>query len=90
MKVFAAVSVVAVMAMTSGVYAGGLNLGLPILSPKVGVGVKTGDINVLNGVAIGNNSSILSGIGNVTGNNTLNGVLNGNVLNVLTSPKKGH
>ena len=83
MKTLVAVSVVAIMAMTSGAQAGGFfSKKTSVLSNITGVavGVTTRDINVLNGntVAIGNNSNVLSGIGN----GSLNGVLNGNdVLN---------
>lgn len=96
MKTLVALSVVAVMALTSGAQAGGLfTKKTNILSNITGIaaGVNTGDINVLNGntVAIGNNSNILSGIGNGgilngvlngngNGNGVLNGVLNGNGL----------
>lgn len=91
MKTIIVASVVALMAMSStAAYAGGLG-GL------LNVGVKTGNINVLNGVAVGNNNNILSGIGNITGslngNDVLNGVLNGNnvnVLSILGGKKKGH
>jgi hypothetical protein len=92
MKTLIAVSVVAVMAMTSGAQAGGFfsKKTSNVLSNITGiaVGLTTRDINVLNGntVAVGNNSSILSGIGNGNANGVLSGVLNGNgVLNgVLT------
>ena len=85
MKTMIAVSVVAVMALTSGAQAGGLfsKKTTNILSNITGVavGLTTRDINLLNGttVAVGNNSNILSGIGNgnVVGNGLLNGVLNG-------------
>lgn len=81
MKTMIAVSVVAVMAMTSGVQAGGFfSKKTSILSNITGVavGIATKDINILNGttVAVGNDSNILSGIG--IGNGSLNGVLNGN------------
>ncbi|KRA40286.1 hypothetical protein [Devosia sp. Root635] len=93
MKTLIAVSVVAVMAMTSGAHAGGffhkrVNNNLLSNITGIAVGLATRDINVLNGntVAIGNNSAILSGIGNGNANGVLSGVLNGNgVLNgVLT------
>ena len=91
MKTLVAVSVVAIMAMTSGAQAGGFfSKKTSVLSNITGVavGVTTRDINVLNGntVAIGNNSNVLSGIGNgslngvLNGNDVLNGVLNGNSL----------
>ena len=91
MKTLVAVSVVAVMAMTSGAQAGGFfSKKTSVLSNITGfaVGATTRDINVLNGntVAIGNNSNVLSGIGNgslngvLNGNDVLNGVLNGNGL----------
>lgn len=91
MKTLVAVSVVAVMAMTSGAQAGGFfSKKTSVLSNITGVavGVTTRDINVLNGntVAVGNNSNVLSGIGNgslnggLNGNDVLNGVLNGNGL----------
>ena len=70
MKTLIAVSVVAVMALTSGAQAGGLfskktNTVLSNIT-GVAVGLTTRDINLLNGntVAVGNNSNILSGIGN--------------------------
>lgn len=84
MKTLIAVSVVAVMALTSGAQAGGFfhKKTSNVLSNITGiaVGLSTRDINVLNGttVAVGNNSSILSGIGNGNANGVLNGVLNGN------------
>ncbi|MDB5527665.1 MAG: hypothetical protein JWR51_768 [Devosia sp.] len=84
MKTLIAVSVVAVMALTSGAQAGGFFAKrAPILTNITGivVGLTTRDINVLNGntVAVGNNSSILSGIGNgLLGGGLLNGALNGN------------
>ena len=88
MKTLIAVSVVAVMALTSGAQAGGFfTKRAPVLSNITGivVGLTTRDINVLNGntVAVGNNSSILSGIGNgsangLLGGGLLNGALNGN------------
>ena len=91
MKTLVAVSVVAIMAMTSGAQAGGFfSKKTSVLSNITGVavGVTTRDINVLNGntVAIGNNSNVLSGVGNgslngvLNGNDVLNGVLNGNGL----------
>ena len=91
MKTLLAVSVVAIMAMTSGAQAGGFfSKKTSVLSNITGVavGVTTRDINVLNGntVAIGNNSNVLSGVGNgslngvLNGNDVLNGVLNGNGL----------
>ena len=91
MKTLGAVSVVAIMAMTSGAQAGGFfSKKTSVLSNITGVavGVTTRDINVLNGntVAIGNNSNVLSGVGNgslngvLNGNDVLNGVLNGNGL----------
>ena len=91
MKTLLAVSVVAIMAMTSGAQAGGFfSKKTSVLSNITGVavGVTTRDINVLNGntVAIGNNSNVLSGIGNgslngvLNGNDVLKGVLNGNSL----------
>jgi hypothetical protein len=92
MKTVIALSVVAAMAMTSGAHAGGFFTKRTnnVLSNITGVVstvadvVDVGNVNVLNGntVAVGNNSSILSG--NLSGNNTangtsiLNGVLNGN------------
>ena len=92
MKTLIAVSVVAVMAMTSGAQAGGFfsKKTNTVLSNITGiaVGLTTRDINVLNGntVAVGNNSSILSGIGNGNANGVLSGVLNGNgVLNGVLS-----
>ena len=58
----------------------------PYFRDRHGDVVDLGNVNVLNGttVAVGNNSSILSGIGILSGNNTANGssilsgVLNGN------------
>jgi hypothetical protein len=93
MKTLIAVSVVAVMVMTSGAQAGGFfskKTSSHVLSNITGiaVGLTTRDINVLNGntVAVGNNSSILSGIGNGNANGVLSGVLNGNgVLNGVLS-----
>ena len=92
MKTLIAVSVVAVMAMTSGAQAGGFfsKKTNTVLSNITGiaVGLTTRDINVLNGttIAVGNNSSILSGIGNGNANGVLSGVLNGNgVLNGVLS-----
>ena len=93
MKTLIAVSVVAVMAMTSGAQAGGFfhkKAGSNVLSNITGiaVGLTTRDINVLNGttVAVGNNSAILSGIGNNSANGVLRDVLKGNgVLNGLLS-----
>lgn len=87
MKTLIAVSVVAVMAMTSGAQAGGFfsKKTNTVLSNITGVvvGVTTKDINVLNGntVAVGNGSTILSGIGN----GSANGVLGGGVLNNVLS-----
>lgn len=90
MKTMIAVSVVAVMAMTSGAQAGGFfsKKTTSILSNITGVavGLTTRDINVLNGttVAVGNNSNILSGIS--IGNGSANGLLSGNgVLNNVLS-----
>jgi len=91
MKTFIAVSVVAVMAMTSGAQAGGFfTKRTHVLTNITGVvaGLTTRDINILNGntVAVGNNSNILSGIGNgsanglLGGNGLLSGVLSGNGL----------
>lgn len=93
MKTMIAVSLVAAMAMTSGAQAGGFFAQKPantVLSNITGIaaGLTAQNISVLNGntIALGNNSSILSGIGNVTaknvlnGNGLLNGVLNGNGL----------
>ena len=91
MKTLIVVSVVAAMVMTSGAQAGGFfSKRTSVLSNITGiaVGLTTRDINVLNGntVAVGNNSTILSGIGNgnlnglLSGNGLLNGVLNGNGL----------
>src|SRR5690606_21416315 len=91
MKTAIALSVVAAMAMTSGAHAGGFfakrtnNVlsNITRLVATVGDVVDVGNVTVLNGntVAVGNNSSILSGIlsGNKTANGTsvLNGVLNG-------------
>jgi len=101
MKTLIAVSVVAAMAMTSGAQAGGFfsKKTNTVLSNITGiaVGLTTRDINVLNGntVAVGNNSSILSGIGNnnangILGDNNglLNGVLNGNGILNLGGQKK--
>ena len=93
MKTLIAVSVVAVMAMTSGPQAGGffhkrVNNNLLSNITGIAVGLTTRDINVLNGttIAVGNNSSILSGIGNGNANGVLSGVLNGNgVLNGVLS-----
>ena len=87
MKTLIAVSVVAVMAMTSGAQAGGFfsKKTNTVLSNITGVvvGVTTKDINVLNGntVAVGNGSTILSGIGN----GSANGLLGGGVLNNVLS-----
>jgi hypothetical protein len=77
MKTLIVVSLVAVMAMTSGAQAGGFfTKRTNVLTNITGIvaGVATRDINVLNGntLAVGNNSNILSG------NGLLNGVLNGN------------
>ena len=98
MKTLIAISVVAVMALTSGAQAGGFfSKKTSILSNITGiaVGLTTRDINVLNGntVAVGNGSNILSGIGNgsangvLSGNGLLNGVLNGNGI---LGGKKSH
>ena len=89
MKTLIAVSIVAVMAMTSGAQAGGFfakkTTTTNVLSNITGVavGLTTRDINVLNGntVAVGNGSNILSGIGN----GSANGVLGGGVLNNVLS-----
>lgn len=103
MKTLIAVSVVAAMAMTSGAQAGGFfskKTSQNVLSNITGIvaGVTTRDINVLNGntVAVGNNSNILSGIGNgsangiLGGNSLLNGVLNGNgILGLGGQNKRG-
>lgn len=86
MKTLIAVSVVALIAMTSGAQAGGFftKKSSNVLSNLTGVvvGLTAGEINVLNGttVAIGNNSNVLSGIGNGSTNNVLNGVLSNNGL----------
>jgi phage tail sheath protein FI len=83
MKTAIALSVVAAMAMTSGAHAGGFFAKRTnnVLSNITGIVtsvtdvVDVGNVNVLNGntVAVGNNSSILSGIGILSGNNTANG-----------------
>lgn len=101
MKSIIALSVVAVMALTSSANAGGLfSRKTSILSNITGVvaGVTTRDINVLNGntIAVGNNSNILSGIGIANGsangllnsNGVLNGVLGGNGLLGLSGGHK--
>lgn len=97
MKTLIAVSIVAVMAMTSGAQAGGFfhkRVSNNLLSNITGiaVGLTTRDINVLNGttLAVGNNSSILSdiGIGNGSANGVLGDVLNGN--GVLTNLLSGN
>lgn len=86
MKTVIAVSIIAALAMTSGAQAGGYftKKSSNVLSNITGIvaGVTTRDVNVLNGntIAIGNNSSILSGIGNVEVNDVLNGVLVNNKL----------
>ena len=67
------------------------------------MGLTTRDINVLNGntVAVGNNSSILSGIANgsangvlggglLSGNGVLNGVLNGNGILGIGGQNRKH
>jgi len=107
MKTLIAVSVVAVMAMTSGAQAGGFfsKKTNTVLSNITGiaVGLTTRDINVLNGntVAVGNNSSILSGIANgsangvlggglLSGNGVLNGVLNGNGILGIGGQNRKH
>jgi hypothetical protein len=90
MKTFAILSVTAVMALSSTAYAGGYySQRSSFLSPTVGVSL--GNIGVLNGllngntIAVGNNSSLLSGI--LSGNNGLLNILggsrqsNGNVVN---------
>lgn len=101
MKTVIVLSVTALMALTSQSFAGGSHGGSygggyvskPILSPNIAVSV--GGIGVLNGntVAVGNNSSILSGIlnGNANGNSLLSGIgitgQNG-LLNILQPKKK--
>ena len=103
MKTLIAVSVVAVMAMTSGAQAGGFfhkRVSNNLLSNITGiaVGLTTRDINVLNGttIAVGNNSAILSGIGNgnangvLSGNGVLNGVLSGNGILGLGGHNRKH
>ena len=84
MKTLIAVSVIAAMTMTSGAQAGGFfhkTVSHNLLSNITGiaVGLTTRDINVLNGttIAVGNNSAILSGIGNNSVNGVLRDVLNG-------------
>lgn len=94
MKSVIALSIVAVLAATSSAQAGGFFAKRTnnILTQANGLIATAGDvvdvggINVLNGntVAVGNNSNILSGIGNgvlsgnANGNSVLNNVLNGN------------
>ena len=103
MKTLIAVSVVAVMAMTSGAQAGGffhkrVNNNLLSNITGIAVGLTTRDINVLNGttIAVGNNSAILSGIGNgnangvLSGNGVLNGVLTGNGILGLGGHNRKH
>ncbi len=103
MKTLIAVSVVAVMAMTSGAQAGGffhkrVNNNLLSNITGIAVGLTTRDINVLNGttIAVGNNSAILSGIGNgnangvLSGNGVLNGVLSGNGILGLGGHNRKH
>jgi len=96
MKTVIILSVTALMALSSQAYAGGGRghyNNKPILSPNISVSL--GGVGVLNGntVAVGNNSSILSGIlnGNANGNSLLSGIgitgQNG-LLNVLLQPKK--
>lgn len=97
MKTVIVLSVTALMALSSQAYAGGRHgnsyNNQPFLSPNIAVSV--GGVGVLNGntVAVGNNSSILSGIlnGNGNGNSLLSGIgitgQNG-LLNVLLQPKK--
>ncbi len=98
MKKIFVLSVAAVIAMSSAAYAGGW--GQPKGGSLVSVGV--GNVSVLNGnkTSILNGASILSGIGNVStgdvlnGNTLLNNVLSGNALlggvidNSKTSIKK--
>jgi hypothetical protein len=103
MKTLIVASIVAAMAMTSGAEAGGFfskRTNSNILSNITGiaVGLTTRDINVLNGntVAVGNNSSILSGIGNgnangvLSGNGVLNGLLSGNGILGLGGHNRKH
>jgi hypothetical protein len=103
MKTLITVSVVAVMAMTSGAQAGGffhkrVNNNLLSNITGIAVGLTTRDINVLNGttIAVGNNSAILSGIGNgnangvLSGNGVLNGVLTGNGILGLGGHNRKH
>jgi hypothetical protein len=92
MKTVIVLSVVAALAMAPAAHAGGFfgKKTTNVLSNITGVvaSVATKDINLLNGttVAVGNNSTILSGIsvgngvlnGNANGNSLLNGVLGGN------------
>lgn len=92
MKTVIALSVLAAMAMTSGAHAGGFfsKRTNNVLSNITGLAASVGDVvelenvDVLNGntIAIGNNSSVLSGIlsGNDTANGSsiLNGMLGGN------------
>lgn len=100
MKTAIILSITVVMALSSQAYAGGRHGGgasggvnNPVLSPNISVSL--GGIGLLNGntVAVGNNSSILSGIlnGNANGNSLLSGIgisgQNG-LLNVLLQPKK--
>lgn len=97
MKTVVVLSLAATIALSSQSYAGGRHgagsSNQSFLSPTIAVSV--GGVGVLNGntVAVGNNSSILSGIlnGNANNNSVLSGIgitgQNG-LLNLLLQPKK--
>jgi len=109
MKTVIALSLAAVLAFSTQAYAGGSHGGSrghsngnysstvvsqPLLSPNIALSV--GGIGLLNGntVAVGNNSSILSGIlnGNANGNSLLSGIgitgQTGPLSTLLQSQKK--